>query len=271
MLQISDRICSIQPLTWLLTSKKQNKDITNIIDEYGASIEQLNANQWFDAGFAGNVSINYINKLSKGKIIFNDIEYNKCDEITLTTIDRKLNVFLDKLSNFNNNKVLNDYLIFMKDIKNNQLFNENKYFISISRIRGNVTSNNNSKLDDYYTLIPKIEKNINCGKLTIENTEGLNNDFRTFIFDSEYVLNNFINYIKTDFVRTILLIFKINTNININLFKHIPWFDFSDNIFSKSPKEIDDYLFEKYNISNEIRKHIEEILPDYYNIRKGHS
>ena len=60
-------------------------------------------------------------------------------------------------------------------------------------------------------------------------------------------------------------------NINIGIFKHIPWQDFSDEIFSKSPREIDDYLFEKYKISDDIRKHIEEILPDYYNIRKGHS
>ena len=29
----------------------------------------------------------------------------------------------------------------------------------------------------------------------------------------------------------------------------------------------DDYLFKKYNISNDIRNHIEEILPDYYEIR----
>ena len=48
----------------------------------------------------------------------------------------------------------------------------------------------------------------------------------------------------------------------------IPWFDFSDFHFSKSPREIDNWLFKKYNISNEIRKHIEEILPDYYGIRK---
>ena len=54
-----------------------------------------------------------------------------------------------------------------------------------------------------------------------------------------------------------------------NVFIYIPWFDFSNNIFSKTPSEIDDYLFTKYNISNEIRKHIEELLPDYYNIRKG--
>ena len=50
---------------------------------------------------------------------------------------------------------------------------------------------------------------------------------------------------------------------------HIPMFNFSDDNFNKSPKEIDDYLFTKYHISNDIRKHIEKILPDYYDIRKG--
>ena len=52
-------------------------------------------------------------------------------------------------------------------------------------------------------------------------------------------------------------------------FKYIPWFDFSNPIFSKSPAEIDDYLFDKFNISDEIRQHIEELLPDYYGIRNN--
>ena len=59
--------------------------------------------------------------------------------------------------------------------------------------------------------------------------------------------------------------------------QYIPWFDFSDPVFSKSPSKIDDYLFAKYIpevdeetgiTRDEIRKHIEELLPDYYNIRK---
>ena len=48
----------------------------------------------------------------------------------------------------------------------------------------------------------------------------------------------------------------------------IPWLDFSDKHFSTLPREIDDWLFKKYNISDEIRNHIEKILPDYYGIRK---
>ena len=49
--------------------------------------------------------------------------------------------------------------------------------------------------------------------------------------------------------------------------KCIPWFDFSNNIFSKPVNEIDNYLFKTYNISEKIRNHIENILPDYYNKR----
>ena len=72
----------------------------------------------------------------------------------------------------------------------------------------------------------------------------------------------------TDFCRTCYYLVKINTNVfNGGEFKHIPWFDFSNDIFNKTPAEIDDYLFAKYNISDDIRKHIEELLPDYYSIR----
>ena len=58
---------------------------------------------------------------------------------------------------------------------------------------------------------------------------------------------------------------KFSTHLPIG---NIPWFDFSQDIFSKSPKEIDDYLFKKFEVDNDTRKQIEEILPDYYNIRK---
>ena len=85
-------------------------------------------------------------------------------------------------------------------------------------------------------------------------------------FTDDNTAQNFINYLKTDFARSVLYFYKNSTQL-IPATDYLPWFDFSDNVFSKSPKEIDDYLFKKYNISDEIRKHIEEILPDYYNIR----
>ena len=80
-----------------------------------------------------------------------------------------------------------------------------------------------------------------------------------------FVYNNDVNYDTTN------IIFNGSEDVlNLNYDDRVEYWNeimFSDNVFSKSPKEIDNYLFNKYNISNEIRKHIEEILPDYYNIR----
>lgn len=80
---------------------------------------------------------------------------------------------------------------------------------------------------------------------------------------------NLINYIQTDFCGGCLYLIQTSVELDRGECKCIPYFDFNNEIFSKTPSEIDDYLFTKYNISNEIRKHIEELLPDYYNIRKG--
>ena len=89
------------------------------------------------------------------------------------------------------------------------------------------------------------------------------------IFNNKEETNNFINYTHTLFCKGCLYLKKFSLNLYADETSLIPWFDFSDDIFSKSPSEIDDYLFNKYHISYEIRKHIEELLPDYYNIRKG--
>ena len=91
-------------------------------------------------------------------------------------------------------------------------------------------------------------------------------------------LYNWVNYMKTFFVQTCFYLNKPGMSLLMGELLYIPWFDFSDEHFSKSPSEIDDYLFEKYIpevdeetgiTRDEIRKHIEEILPDYYGIRKG--
>ena len=87
---------------------------------------------------------------------------------------------------------------------------------------------------------------------------------------------NIINYIQTDFCRGCLYLIQTSPELGRGECKCIPYFDFSDPVFSKSPSEIDDYLFAKYIpevdektgiTRDEIRKHIEELLPDYYSIR----
>ena len=90
-----------------------------------------------------------------------------------------------------------------------------------------------------------------------------NNKFKLYIvFKDEDETNNFINFSKTIFCMGCLYLKKHTLNLYADETSLIPWFDFSNPIFSKSPAEIDDYLFDKFNISDEIRQHIEELLPD---------
>ena len=128
--------------------------------------------------------------------------------------------------------------------------NSDKWYVSVASIRGNKGS------DDMATLIPKdrIPEYGDRPKFYIN-------------FDSKNIADNFINYAKTDFCSCCIYLFKNDLNLG-NILRYVPWLDFSDKHFSKTPKEIDDYLFKKFNISDDIRKHIEEILPDYYGIRK---
>ena len=123
-------------------------------------------------------------------------------------------------------------------------------FVKVAALRGNKGT------DDMYSILPRTR--------TFEHGE---RPYTYINFETETEANGFINYVKTDFCCIILYMYKNDMMLGPHL-HYIPWFDFSQKIFSKSPREIDDYLFKKYNISAEIRKHIEEILPDYYNIRK---
>ena len=109
---------------------------------------------------------------------------------------------------------------------------------------------------------------------TYENRCGLYKDFinrkdRTgkpylmyyIVLKNEKELQNFWNYIHTDFVNIILYFYKTGLNLFRGVLNEIPWQDFSNNW--------DDYkLFNKYNFTEDEIKHIYDILPNYYNIKR---
>ncbi len=268
--EIADKIITIQPTKWLLTNK-QNKNLTNKIDKQYCEIETVNGNEYFDAGLFADVSINYVDQQKSHKLIFDNKEYNKCEDITKFSTDSLLEEFSKKIN-------VDDSI--WDHIKGTSRYykgyvehpHENWWIVRLSEIRGNVSANGNKESSDFYTIISNdnefMKNNIGQYKdiKKIPTRKG-KYEFGYFAFETEQELNNFIKYIKTDFVRGCLKLSKNHSNQFRGCFKTIPWFDFSNEHFSKSPREIDDWLFKKYNISDEIRKHIEEILPDYYNIR----
>ena len=272
ILDISNKVISIQPTKWILTDK-QNKKITEKIDKCYCDIETLNGNEYFDIYLFADLSINYVDNNKEHKLIFNGNEYNKCSEITKYSLNKYL-------TEFNENVKVEDSIWdhikgtipYYKGYEKNP--NKNWWCIKIQEIRGHVSKNKSEKESyDFYTIISNDNDFINKNKGKYSKIKEIPNrtgkfDFGYFAFNTENELNNFIRYLKTDFVRTCLRLSKTHSNQFRGCFKTIPWFDFSDEHFSKSPREIDDWLFKKYNISDKIRKHIEEILPDYYGIRK---
>ena len=122
------------------------------------------------------------------------------------------------------------------------------------------------QIGEFYALTSKQD--------TYENSCGLYKDFinrkdRTgkpylmyyIVLNNENELQNFWNYIHTDFVNIILYFYKTGLNLFRGVLNEIPWQDFSNNW--------DDYkLFNKYNFTEDEIKHIYDILPNYYNIKR---
>ena len=216
-------------------------------------------------------------------ITFDGKQYSKCDEIRSYSNDELLVNFYNIVSPLYKNTNLEQHLKTMSTSRytkyNTKNQNINNYILRFDRSAGN-----KEKGDDFYTLLHKgnISKCIGTYKDLSKQTYIYGNklyNFVEFYFDliTKHNCENFRNYLMCDFARTCLYLIKNTTDLMRGELKYIPWFDFSDPVFSKSPSEIDDYLFAKYIpevdeetgiTRDEIRKHIEELLPDYYNIRK---
>jgi len=206
-------------------------------------------------------------------INFNGKDYAKSEDITLTSNDELLEEFkaivkpLYEKDNLHNHLKLTTKIL-PYDGANRYLElnpNNNWFCVKIPLIRGDY-NDKGQKLNQYMTLFTN-----NYLKTDIcLYSEMFNPNIHQlyFGFNTLNEASNFYNYCQTDFARICLLFSKTTLTLGKGELKTISWFDFSDPIFSKSPSEIDDYLFEKYGISNKIRKHVESILPDYYSIRK---
>ena len=72
-------------------------------------------------------------------------------------------------------------------------------------------------------------------------------------------------YLKTKFVRFLISIAKANQNGTRITYKFVPMQDFTENSdidWSKSINNIDEQLFDKYNLSVEEREHIKKSIKD---------
>jgi hypothetical protein len=79
----------------------------------------------------------------------------------------------------------------------------------------------------------------------------------TYSFDTEAELDNFIVYLKTNFARFCLALYKINQIVVRGELEIIPWLDFTI-------EWTDEKLYEYFGIDEQTINYINSFIPDYY-------
>ena len=78
-----------------------------------------------------------------------------------------------------------------------------------------------------------------------------------FTFNTKIEGENFIKYLKSDFCRFCLSIYKNNSQLDRGELAIIPWLDFSQ-------EWTDEKLYKHFDISEEEIQFIEKHIPKYY-------
>ena len=252
--EISDITLCIHPSTWLIDEKNIQKKFTStkeLVKDDLISIELFNGNGVFGISLFVPCVITYINKNQTHTGI-------KC-------IDRINGVELvydntDDINKFSNvdvyPKLKNKLIELCKDNNLNKIIKtqeDKTYFVNLAQIRGNVKDTNKLGLgmdsdmlvDDFYTMVTKDLE------ISLESKQ------QPVSFASEVEARNFLGYIKTNFVRFCLSIYKNNGNLHRGELALTPWLDFTQEWTDKK-------LYSNFNLSQEEMAFIEKVIPKYY-------
>jgi len=225
----------VEPAFWILTQKdtaagRKNKNyFNNTLTEF----ELINGNYWFDALFFAPSGIFLLDKKKTG------------DEIKVINNLTKKEYIVDNIYNINifdndpNFVSIKNKIWEYTDKLQNHIFQDGKWYANVSKIRGHIESDeDNFTAEDYYTFIPDPDK------ATKEKS-------RQYVgFETEKEAQNFIDSLRTKFMRFALSIVKLHNNLQLNSgeFKYIPYMkDYTKkwgdkelyNFFNLTSEEID--------------------------------
>jgi hypothetical protein len=210
------RLVFVHPSTNFISLKALNQSHTKTAIKVKKHIRRLtliNGNPTFNAKFFVPCSIT---ELDKG--------YDNLGKIAVTTADGVDHLFdsLDDVNQFGN---LHELFSLLKKVRGVRTMWDvaldpikAKYCVSFTSIRGNVSKDQtNMVADDFWTVV---------GDHVKVETDQMFPDF-AFWFKTKIEGENFIKYLKTNFVRRLLSLFKINQHLNTGELAIIPWMDFT--------------------------------------------
>lgn len=260
IIDVADEFIVVHPSTWILDLKDKSKlyqDFKTKLNKNIKSLEFFNGNPVFNIGLYVPCMITHICKSDKASIdFFGDIyDVDSLSKVTKfgeewETLVKPLYEKVDNFIKSNNGSVWSNRIDTANSVNS-------KFYCQIAGIRGHVNLNSSGQnivKDDFYTLILK-DSDKNKGIRKVDSGGA------TLEFSSEVELDNFINYLKTDFARFTLALLKNKSDLHRGELEIVPWLDFTE-------EWDDEKLFKKFDVSQELQDYIREFLPDYYSIRK---
>jgi len=230
--------------------KRKYESVNNIIEKHINNITFFNGNSLFNVGAFLPFAITYIDK----SIINNNIQI--IDKINKKTIMvsslNEVNKWGDPI--FTKFKCNIQQLCNKDNILNHLNKHVRDYFVNIAIIRGNVNFKDIDKMLDnnFYTFYPnntKVERTIRTGR---------SGNIKFYVsFYKENDANNFFKYLKTNFARACLSIYKVNVHLDRGELKVVPWLDFSQ-------EWTDEKLYKYFELTQEEINFIEKNIPKYY-------
>ena len=251
--EIAEKTCIVHPSTWLLDEKGKQKAFLStkeLIKDHLDNIELFNGNGIFGISLFVPCVITYIDKNKKhtgikciDRINKKEITYLKIDDINKFSDNEIYKSIKCKILNYSKKNNLLD------KIGNNN----GSFFVNIPQIRGDVRGRNKKGLsmeekmsaDSFYTIV---SKDYNIEKEPKQ---------QSFSFINENEAINFLNYIKTDFARFCISIYKNNQNQHRGELAAIPWFDFKE-------EWTDNKLFSLFKLSESEVSFIKNNIPEFY-------
>jgi hypothetical protein len=246
--EIADVTCIVHPSTWLLDEKGKQRAFTetkDLIEDHLECIELFNGNKIFNIALFIPCVITYINKYKKDNFIKC---FDKINNIELIYDN------IHQINKFSNKGIYQNLKskISQKSKINNLLKNKNLingiFYVNTAQIRGNVSKNDDSKMaqDDFYTMVTRDAK--------VSNEK---NKHMFFSFRTEKEANNFLIYIKSNFCRFCLSIYKNNSQLDRGELEIVPWLDFTQ-------EWTDEKLYKEFDLTEDEIEFIEKHIPNYY-------
>lgn len=262
----------VHPSSQYVDGKGQNKlynQINEKIKPFLSSLHFFNGNGIFNINLFVPCSITHLDKKNKSStfnfssVIHNqsvDVDKNELSNISLFGYSEDFISIKKKItSTLKNNGSLKDIstvLGFSGDQSHKMVLkNPEAFFVEMTHITGGQMRSWQSSINstmhkaDFFILLSKYQFVVKRGQ---------NPKYRIwFEFNTLSEAENFLSYIKTDFVRMCLAFTKTNQNIAQNELGNIPLVDFSQ-------KWDDEILFEKFGLSESQISFIKSNIPNWY-------